>query len=443
MKTKLKNLVIITFLMLGISSAFAQDKYGSDPATCQTNLSLFHESVKSKNYADAMKPWRYCYDNCPTASLYIYTDGVKIGKSLIANGDASGIALVNELYAKRIENFPTKNVGRAYNDWAKFLIANGGDNVDIDAKLKKAFDANPGSMTAKNIYRHFQNVTDMYKDTDIQKIFDTYDDVLDAVNTKIEKYTKTGKKLGGLPQIEGGLNSIVKELMTCERFIPLFKKDYDANNTDVTWLKRAARKLNKKGCTSDPLYGSILEKWVALDPSPAVLSYYAKHLENTGQTALAAQYKQKAYDAVTDPEVLAARGRREAANASNAVSRVLNEAIALKKKGSYSKARAKAMEAVSMDSSFGKAYLFIGTMYAESADSVGKNELDKRMVYVAAAAKMRKAMQVDPSLTSKAKKYISAYRGYYPDTKFKFKKGVKTGASHRVGGWIGETVRIP
>ena len=31
-------------------SMYAQDKYGSEPDKCKTNLSLFHEAVKMGNY---------------------------------------------------------------------------------------------------------------------------------------------------------------------------------------------------------------------------------------------------------------------------------------------------------------------------------------------------------------------------------------------------------
>ena len=57
--------------------------------------------------------------------------------------------------------------------------------------------------------------------------------------------------------------------------------------------------------------------------------------------------------------------------------------------------------------------------------------------------KARMAKKVDPSLTSKANRYIKSYMASAPSKKLIFTKGLTSGASHRVGCWIGETVKIP
>ena len=49
---------------------------------CVMNVSLFHESVKNKMYADAYEPWWEVYSTCPNANKSIYTDGAKIVEAL-------------------------------------------------------------------------------------------------------------------------------------------------------------------------------------------------------------------------------------------------------------------------------------------------------------------------------------------------------------------------
>ena len=49
---------------------------------CVINVSLFHESVKNKQYADAYEPWWSVYTTCPNANKIIYTDGAKIVEAL-------------------------------------------------------------------------------------------------------------------------------------------------------------------------------------------------------------------------------------------------------------------------------------------------------------------------------------------------------------------------
>jgi len=455
MKMRLKKLTVIVFLFIGATSLFAQGKYGANPEECKMNLSLFHESVKAKNFTEAWKPWKATFDNCPKASLHIYTDGLKIAKDKIAQGDASGVELVNTIYAQRIENYPTTNLGKVYSDWATFLIKQKASDADIFDKLEKAYKADPSGMSAKNIFRYFQQVTDKYKDTDVQYIFNTMDNVTDAVNKKIDKYSKeytalqtkieSGEELtkkesrrvkskfyeinlSGLGKIEGGLNSIVNDLMTCERLVPLYKKTYEQNKTDVKWLKRAARKLKNKGCDNDPLFTNIVESWANVDQSVSVFKYLESIYRRDGRISEADALAQKIFDMGT-PE--------------DKAKFVYSQANDLMKRGKYSQARTKARAALKYVPSFGKAYLLIARMYAKSANSVGTDELSKRMVYVAAVNKVRQAMRVDPSLSSTGRKYIKSYSANFPKKSLLFNKGLKSGMTHKVGGWIGETVKIP
>jgi hypothetical protein len=83
--------------------------------------------------------------------------------------------------------------------------------------------------------------------------------------------------------------------------------------------------------------------------------------------------------------------------------------------------------------------LLIASAYARSAYYCGNDEFSKRMVYVAAAEKAKKAKEVDPSLTALANKYIKSYMESAPNTKLRtFSK-----TNFHIGCWINETVKIP
>ncbi len=45
---------------------------------CVMYTSLFHESAKNKQYADALDPWMNVYKTCPSYSKNVYIDGDKI-----------------------------------------------------------------------------------------------------------------------------------------------------------------------------------------------------------------------------------------------------------------------------------------------------------------------------------------------------------------------------
>ena len=79
---------------------------------CVMNVSLFHEAVKNKMYADAYDPWWEVYSTCPNANKSIYTDGAKIVEALYqaASDPAEKERLANlaiQMQDKRIRFFGT------------------------------------------------------------------------------------------------------------------------------------------------------------------------------------------------------------------------------------------------------------------------------------------------------------------------------------------------
>jgi tetratricopeptide (TPR) repeat protein len=487
-------MITVLLLFLGTTGAvYAQDKYGSEPDKCKTNLSLFHEAVKMGNYEAAYEPWKWCLENCPKASKIIYSDGIKMteaaydmnagelkvekGKKIQTNDHvvkidkqyfdlykadktvlpekAKDVILVYEM---REMHFPD-NLGKVYSDWANFLfkrgVVEGLENGDaIYEKLGQSFKADPTGMSVKNLGKYFQTYTDLNKDTNPQAVFDTYDDIMDAISKKMDGYSKDldglnakeakgqalsskekSKKrarevnLRALGQVEGYLDNTLSEVATCERLIPLYKDNFESNKGNVSWLRRAVSRLNQKECTDNPLYPQMVEAYVNAAPSSDAYVFYAGILMDGGETSKAVEYFNKAIDLESDNYKKAKYYYRLA--------------LIMKKQGSRSKAREYAYLALKERPSMGSAYLLIANLYAASANSCGTDEISKRMVYVAAADKARQAKAVDPSITSTANKYISSYMASAPSKKLVFTEGLTSGTSHKIGCWINETARIP
>ena len=59
--------------------------HGQDSIDCLNNLSLYNEYLKTKNYTDAYTYWKKVFTDAPVSQHGIYTNGVAILKSLIAN----------------------------------------------------------------------------------------------------------------------------------------------------------------------------------------------------------------------------------------------------------------------------------------------------------------------------------------------------------------------
>lgn len=441
---KITFLLAVALVMLSAKTN-AQDNSNRE---CTIKYNLFKGDFQSKKYDAAYTNWIYLMDNCKDLSVNIYKYG-----STLAEDVKKDPALAKRVYEQRLQYFPKNNPAKVHSDYATYLSKNKLASEDeIFSILEKGYSIDPTKMGIKNLYMYFQGVTDRNKDSNPQKVFDTYDDVLDNVNKKLEGYAAKLKELNGdstkvldkrekslvraysinskaLGTVEGGLDAIIVELSTCERLIPLYTRDFEANKSNAVWLKRAVSRMFNKGCQKDPLFEKLAKAFAEASPSPEAYAFLANVLEDNGDSAGATAMRQKSFDLETDP-LKKAKYK-------------LKFAQAAKDRGQLSKARSLAREALKFNPNSGKAYLFIARLYQSSVNNCGKNEFEKRMVYVAALNKARRAASVDPSISAVAGRYIRSYKANVPSKKVIFTEGVAPGSSYTIKCWIGETVKVP
>ncbi len=449
-----KFLTIGLLLFFSISSMVAQQT----SEECTVKYNLYRGDFKTNNFDICYDDWLWTFENCPTISVNIYKNGMEIAeyryKKAIGAEKEKALALAKKVVEQRIKYYPNDDLAKVYSDYAEFLESAGCANDDVFNMLDKAFHIDPTRMGIKSMYKYFQGVIDRNKDTNPQLVFDTYDELVEAVGVKIDNYsrdldelekrltegqtlspTEEKKKhmsetnLEALGQIEGGLDDIIVSISTCDRLVPLYTKQLDENKANAVWLKRAVSRMYAKECTNNPLYFKLVEAFVKADPSAASSIFYANILFANGESAKALKYYQQAVDQETD-------------NYKKA-DYLLRIAQEMARKGNDGEARNYALKAISFRGTLGRAYLLIATLYAKNANSCGNDEFSKKMVYVAALEKAKKAKAVDPSISSLADRYISSYAANSPSVKLIFLEGRESGASFRIGCWIGETVRIP
>ncbi|MFN0727937.1 hypothetical protein [Polaribacter gochangensis] len=446
----------ITFLLAAVTLLLNTSILAQSSQDCGIVYNLFKGEVQTKKYDSALPKLKQLMNDCPKLSVNIYKLGDRLVKDqLKAGGNKVELtALAKKIYEQRLIHFP-KDAAKMHSDYATFLAKEKiGTEDEIFALLEKAYSLDPTQMGVRNIYKYFQGVTDRNKDTNPQKVFDTYDDVLESVGEKLNYYAKKLEPLKAkeekgetlekreksllraysinskaLGQVEAGLDQIIVELSTCERLIPLYTGEFEANKTNIKWLNRAVSRMYSKECTDEPLYEKLVEAWVAADPSPKTLVYFAGILYKKGKETEAMEYYKKAVDQETD--------------AFNKAENLYKIAQLFAKRGRKSEARRYANQALSNKPSMGKAYLLIAGLYASSADACGTKEFEKRMVYTAALNKARRAVAVDPSIASRASRYIKNYLSQEPSKKLIFTEGVKPGTPYSIKCWIGETVKIP
>jgi len=443
---------ILTFLFFIISAPIVLSQSADE---CNIKYNLFKGEYNAGKYGDAFENWKWCMDNCPTLSVNIYKYGVKIAEHALKNATPlekeAAVQLVERVYLQRLQHYPD---GKAdiYNDLASFKAEQGASQEEVFGWLEKSFKENPTEMSATNIYKYFDIILNTYRDSNPQKVFDTYDEVSEGVELKREDYSKkidiinakdsltlSSKErnsravyqqvLTNLTIVEAGLDAKLSEISTCENLIPLNKKYFEEFKNDAQWLRRAVSRMYNKECTEDPFYDTLVEAYVKADPSPQASLFYAGILLKNGETSKAMGYFKQAVEQENDTYKKAGYQ--------------LKIAQILRLQGKLSEARGYCYQALDNAPTMGRAYLLIATMYASSANNCGTDVVSKRMVYVAALNKARQAKSVDPSISSLANKYISNYSENIPSKKDLFVAGIESGTPHKIGCWINETVIIP
>jgi tetratricopeptide (TPR) repeat protein len=438
----------ITFLLAAMLLLTTVETNAQDASReCTIKYNLFKGDYQSKKFDEAYVNWIYLMDNCKDLSVNIYKFGATLSEDVRKEP-----ALAKRVYEQRLQYFPTKNPAKVHSDYATYLFENKlASDDEVFKILEKGYAIDPTKMGVKNLYIYFQGVTDRNKDTNPQKVFDTYDDVLENVNIKLANYAKklvkysdTTKVLDkrdkqlkraytvnstALGTVEGGLDAIISEIATCVRLVPLYERDFEANKSNAIWLKRSVSRMFNKGCQEEPLFEKLVRAFAEASPSPEAYAFLANVLENNDDSAGAVKMREKSFELETDP-LKKAKYK-------------LKFAQAAKDRGQYSKARSLAREALKFNPRSGRAYLFIATLYQGSVNDCGDNLFEKRMVYVAALNMAQRAASVDPSISARASKYINIYDQNVPSQKDIFNATAVPGGKFTIKCWIGETVRIP
>jgi len=455
MKTKFyfTTLMLLAFMVIGNAQAQNQE--------CMTNLSIYVEHAKVKNYDAAYTPWKMVYDNCPDVNWanFAYGERIlkdKIKKSTGAEKDAF-ISDLMSLHDNSMKYFPKKAkpasvmIDKIMLQYDNKMIDDSGIYEGLDKAMKedRANFKNPKAM-----YMYFSSLVDLHKagKKDLQEVFDVYDEVTEKIEVenkywvdkltellpkeeagtltskekKVFKAANTNSESFG--KIAGSIDSKLGALADCGNLIPLYQKSYEEKKTDVTWIKRAVGRMFNKECTDDPLFSKMVEIQAELDPSADVYVYLGNLKLKSGDTNGAIADFDKALSLETDSY-----------KQSNIAYKV---ATVFRRKGSKSNARKYAQKAISFNSASGKSYLLIANLYATSANNCGDDTFSKRAIYWKAADMASKAGRVDPSLSGRANKSKRSYLERAPSKEMIFSSGM-AGKTVSFKCWAGGSVKVP
>lgn len=451
MKTKLSLLLIAT------ASLFVQ---AQSTDACVENLSFMGQLVKEKN------PEAYDYltllrKDCPSSNKGIYSWGelaikIKIDKATTAEEKEKYALDLMKLYDEHDLNFPNNGAG---NKMKKGLVAFDykiGTDKEIYDLLDVAFKTDYANFKyAKAMYVYFEIIVKDYKakkGIELQQVFDKYDDLSQKLDEEQDELTtekdgllskeeagealsdreiKRKEKIENNLEIFAGvkndMDNIILELSTCDKLIPFYKNAFEANKGNEEWLKRAADRLEAKGCDTDPLFSKLSEALYKLNPSASaaeklgIVEYQRKNISK------AMDYFNQAADLYKD--------NTKKAN-------VYFKMAVIYSKSNKIQARAYARKTLAAKPSYGKAYLLIAQLYGSSINECGTTQFEKRSVYWLAAQYCDKAAAADSSIKASASKTAAQYRASAPSTAEIFSEG-KSGQRIAFNCWIGESVVVP
>ncbi|WP_425234605.1 tetratricopeptide repeat protein [Ulvibacterium sp.] len=454
MKTKIYFTVLMLAGYMGVSNAQAQNQ------ECMTNLSIYVEHAKVKNYDAAYTPWKMVYDNCPDVNWANFAYGERILKDKVKKSSGAEkdgyITDLLTLYDNSLKYFP-KKAKKAEVVIDKVLLKYDNKMIsdqEIYDQLHQAFEEDRDNFrNPKALYLDFSSLVDLHNDgkADLQQVFDEYDDITEKIQEENKKLTDIISKL--LPKdslgtltskekkrlkvattnstsfgkIAGSIDTKLGALADCKNLIPLYEKSFDSKKGDVNWVKRAVGRMFNKECTDDPMFQKLFEAQLALDPSADAYVYGGTLKKKAGDTKGAIADFNKALELETDPY-----------KKSNIAYKIATSY----RKTSKSTARNYAQKAINANPANGKAYLLIANLYATSANNCGSTPFEKRAIYWKAADMSRKAGRVDPSLSGRASKSAASYSAKAPTKTDIFQAGM-AGKKVSFSCWVGGSVTVP
>lgn len=454
MKKKHSVLLMVVLMAIGVSRAQAQKP------ECLTQLSIYVEHVKVKNYDDAYEPWKMVYQTCPALNKANFLYGERILKHKIQNASGAEkdryLQDLMTLYDNSLQYFPT-NFTKAEVVADKVLLMyehKMAAEEQLYTLLDTAFKEDLKNFkNPRALYLYFSSLVNLHKagQKDLQEVFDTYDNVTEKIEEENKKLTELIAQL--LPKdslgtitlkekqqlkvantnsdsygkIVTSIDAKLGALADCDNLIPLYQKNYEAKKDDLNWIKRAVGRMFAKDCTDDPLFRKLFETQLALDPSADAYLY-------------AGTLKQKAgnyQDAIAD-------FNKAVTLETNAYKKsdILYKIAAIVSKRSKQQSRSYALKAIKANASNGKAYLLIANLYANSANDCGSTAFEKRALYWKAAEMAQKAARVDPSLSRLATQAATSYQAKAPSREMIFNSGM-AGKSILLNCWVGGSVTVP
>ncbi|WP_020538490.1 tetratricopeptide repeat protein [Lewinella cohaerens] len=451
-----KNLaVLLAILFLGTASLSAQCTNWEEIANkgeAEDAHVVYRPYLKDKTAADvealaesdfnlAFSNWEKAYTLAPAADGQRpthYIDGIILYKAKTAKTEdteqkAEYSKVIMKLYDEYLECYPDDSkliLGRKAFDM--FYSHGYGYTLETLEALQAAMEAAGNESEYILLDPLGLTLVYLYQDGQIDKatVRDLYTKAVEFADHNIENdhYYKD-YYVSGKANMDAKISEIASEVFDCDYFKGDLLPSFAENKEDWETINYIWQKLMAQGCEeTDPELAELKATYEELaltermkDPCFAG-SVYQK--EGDYDKALASY--QECIDSTEDPEVKA---------------QILFSmaSILTWQKGQYGQANAKAREAASLKSGWGKPYMLMGDIISKRATAC--DDWNRRLAAIAAIDKYSYARSIDADVASDAGTRISRLTAALPGREDGFMRKVSEGQSVTVS-CIGETVKV-
>ena len=403
---------------------------------CMVNLSLFHESVKNKQYDEAYGFWLPVYQSRPDLNKAIYTDGTEILGHRYQQATDENVrkALrdsIMQLHDDRIKYFDEARYPDAYVLGLKamdYLTYFQEDELALPAYgwMKESVTA-LGAKAQITVLRKFVELsyniyksnTEQYGDqflADYQLASAALEQIVVAGGKNAEHATSQKAYVDRLYAASGAAD--------CDQMDQMYATVVAESANDIEKLGSIMKLYRRLGCTESDVYFTAAEHAHKLQPTSESAAGCAQMCIKKGDLNGALEYYKQALSMVTNDE-----------DKADYLYRVANVYVLLK---NYQQGAAYAQQSLDVNPEDGRCYLLMGICYASA--KIYDDPILARSVFWVACDMFRKAKTVDPSCATDANKLIATYSQYFPSKEdVFFHKELNDGQPFRVGGWIGKT----
>jgi len=424
-----KQLLVKLIIFIGATFAPATVFSQKQPVTpaCKENFSLVKKYLQNQNYSAAITPWRKLFADCPSMSKDIFNDGATIYEKFILDEKnettiSKFVDTLMTIYDKEIYYFGENGNVLSRKGTALFKYAP--QRVKETHKvLEKAIAWDGFNAQCPIMEMYIITSSQVCKSGELsKKLFaQNYFRVHELMQEDFPN-----KEPGKCFELKSKIDTIYVHTLTCDDQVQVFKPQMEQKI--IEQLKRYVYGFTLTNCYDNEVYAEAAETLYKYEPSAQTALNLARLFRAKKDFQKANSYYSGAVEF-------------ESHDKNKAIIMLEYAEFYRDEKRNFAQARTYARRAASLNSSWGKPYIFIGDLYG-SAVSECNDELKGTSVYWISTECYEIAGKIDSTFRTEAELKIASNAKQYPDQKQLEKAGLKPGDSYRIKCWINEKTTV-